>query len=79
MALDYKPSGDAEKILGEMAVKIKAQGGTFTGDLTGGTFNVRGFGGTFRVDGGALTISINDKPLFVPDSMIEAWLRQNLG
>lgn len=78
MALTYTASGDGEILVGKILARIKAEGGEHSGDAGCGEFSIQGFCGTYRVEGGKLTLAVTKKPVFVPDAMIEAWLRQHL-
>jgi len=79
MALVYTAEGDGEKLGEEIRKKVIAQGGTVTGTQEEGGFKVSGFSGNYSVTEGRLTVTITSKPVFVPDSMILGWLKDNLG
>lgn len=61
---------------------VESQGGQFTGDENAGNFSVSIMGnsasGSYKTIGNELHIQIDDKPLFVPCSLIESYLSQQL-
>lgn len=79
MGVSYTAEGDAGALLTSIRDKIAKQGGQLTGDDASGTFTVAGFKGAYAVENAKLTLNVLDKPMFVPDSMILGWLRDNLG
>lgn len=79
MGVVYTAEGDGNALAAKMLDKIKGQGGSVSGGEGSGEFSVQGFSGVYTVSGGKLTIEITKKPVFVPDSMIETWLKQNMG
>ena len=59
---------------------VQEVGGTVTGDETAGNFSVGSplgsVKGNYAVSGGTLTVTITDKPMFAPASMIEDKIRE---
>jgi hypothetical protein len=61
---------------------VEGQGGTFTGDASSGSFQVKVMGtieGSYTVSGSELLISIDSKPMFIPCSTIEGFLKNQIG
>ena len=75
-------SGSAEDIFNKAQSAVQKQGGSFEGDATGGSFSISVFGtitGSYSVSGQQLNIVIEDKPMMIPCSAIEAALKNQLG
>jgi hypothetical protein len=76
-------SGDADTILNKAKTAVENQGGTFTGDNTKGSFHVsllsNNVAGSYVVEGQELTLTITDKPFFVPCNTIESFLKSKLA
>lgn len=79
MALVYRIEGDRAKIVAGINAKISSQGGTVTGDEKAGTFEVMGFGGGYSEVDGGVELTVDKKPMMIPDSMILAWLKENVS
>jgi len=63
-----------EKVQRAMA-EIRKNGGT----VAGNSFNVKGVAGKYFLHGSTLTIVINSKPWYAPESKIESELRKFFG
>ena len=77
-------TGDVATLIAKVKVEIEAQDGQVTGDNTGGTISlslpiVGKIEGTYAVNGQTITITINQKPQFVPCNMIESKIREALS
>jgi hypothetical protein len=75
--------GSAEEILAKAKSTVEAQGGQFEGDLKTGSFYVsllsNKVAGSYAVEGNELSLTITDKPMFVPCNAIEAFLTKQLS
>ena len=72
--------GAAESIINKAKSAIEAQGGTLMGDLTSGTFQVQVMGnisGSYSITGQAMNINIDSKPIFIPCSTIESFMKSH--
>lgn len=78
MGVVYTAQGDGKALVPKMIDKIRGDGGEISGGADSGDFSVKGFSGLYTLTDGKLTIEITKKPVFVPDSMIEAWLKANV-
>ena len=62
---------------------VESQGGEFSGNEESGQFRVSVMGntvaGSYRAEGNELSVTIDEKPIFAPCSMIESYLKQQLG
>jgi hypothetical protein len=62
---------------------VESQNGNFTGDTTSGNFDVTVFGnfigGNYSVEGQNIHIEVTDKPVFLPCSMIESFLKKEIN
>ncbi|MES2881480.1 MAG: hypothetical protein V4676_04975 [Bacteroidota bacterium] len=75
-------SGSAEDIYSSAKAAVEKQGGTFNGDASSGNFSITVFGnisGTYTVAGQQLEIVIEEKPMMIPCSAIEAALKNQIG
>lgn len=76
-------SGDATTIVNKAKTTVEKQDGTFNGDEHSGSFHVSLMGnnvaGSYTVEGQNLTLTITDKPFFVPCSTIESFLKSKLA
>jgi len=75
--------GSAEEIMNKAKDAVESQGGTFNGDLVAGDFNVsllsNKVSGKYVVEGNEMTLTIFEKPMFVPCSAIESFLIKKLS
>jgi len=66
---------DVEKAIAKAKSEIEANGGNFSGDSSSGKFFARKMGmevkGNYSINGGAAKITIENKPFFVSDDIIE--------
>ena len=60
--------------LAKTSKTVRDSGGSFTGDEKEGSFSGSGVKGIYTV-GDALSITITDKPLYAPNSVVEAKIR----
>ncbi len=76
-------SGSAQDVLHKAKSSVQSQGGNFNGDETGGAFDVSVFGnaikGSYSVTQQNLDIIIDSKPLLIPCSLIESFLKNQIG
>ena len=75
-------SGSADDIMSKTRTAIEAQGGIFQGDATSGTFNVQVMGtisGSYTITGQLMNIDIDSKPIFIPCSQIESFMKSQFG
>lgn len=79
MAVTFVAEGDSAAIAEGIRKRIVSEGGSVEGGPESGSFKVKGFGGEYRAVEGGVEISVTDKPVFVPDSMILSWMKQNLA
>lgn len=73
-----------EQVVEAIRNRIAEQKGTFSGDTSKGQFSVSipVFGkiaGTYTIPAKTLEITITDKPMLLPVSKIETWLKSQLG
>jgi len=75
-------TGRANDVLSKAKTAIQSQGGTLTGDESGGDFDVSVFGntikGTYSLTGSDLDIVIQSKPILIPCSSIESFLKNKI-
>ena len=81
---DVTFTGDAAQLVAKAKTEIEAQDGAFTGDTNAGTLNISlpivgGIQGSYKISGQVITISITQKPQFVPCGMIESKIREALS
>jgi hypothetical protein len=72
-----------EEVFQKAKKSVESQGGTFNGDTNGGSFELSIFGnaiiGAYTVSGQELNVVIEEKPFLVPCSMIEGFLKKQVG
>lgn len=76
-------SGTAENLVQQAKKMIEDANGAFDGDTATGTYKVKlpvggAIEGKYDVDGSAVTFSITKKPMLVPCSTIESFLKGQL-
>jgi len=81
---DVTFNGPAETLLAKAKTEIEAQGGTITGDNTSGDIKISlpivgAIGGVYKITGQVITITINQKPAFVPCDMIASKIKEALS
>jgi hypothetical protein len=81
---DVNFTGDVTQLIAKAKTEIEAQDGKLVGDNTQGTISISlpivgGIEGGYKVNGQVITISITQKPQFVPCGMIESKIREALG
>ena len=74
---DVTFSGAADKLVENAKLQISVQGGTLTGDATAGNINISlpivgVIEGNYKINGQVITITITQKPQFVPCGMIQS-------
>lgn len=61
---------------------VESQNGNFSGNTSEGSFDVSVMGnyvsGSYKVEGNQLHVNIENKPIFVPCGMIQAFLEKQL-
>jgi len=77
-------TGDVGKLIAKAKTEIEAQDGAMTGDNTAGTISISlpivgKIEGNYTVSGQTITITITQKPQFVPCNMIESKIREALS
>jgi hypothetical protein len=76
-------SGTAEDVFQKARSAVQNQNGNFNGDSTTGSFDVTVFGntiaGSYSVSGNEMDIVINSKPFLLSCSMIESYLKSQMG
>ncbi|MEO6187582.1 MAG: hypothetical protein ABIO82_07635 [Ginsengibacter sp.] len=76
-------SADPKLILSKVKTAIQNQDGVLEGDENSGSFSVSVFGnsikGSYSIEGNVMNITVSDKPMFVPCSAIESFLRSKLS
>jgi hypothetical protein len=74
--------GDPNEKLQQVKRAAARRGITFQGDNVEGRFSsttlVGRLAGYYRISGGKITVTVNDKPVFISWQMIEGQLRQFL-
>lgn len=66
----------ADDMLAQASKAAHDVGAVFQGDAAAGTFEAGGVEGTYKVIGNEVSITIADKPFFVPWSMVEEKLKE---
>ena len=65
-----------ETLLERAKATAARQSATLTGDTKKGTFAGSGVKGTYETEGSTIHITITDKPLIAPMSMVESKIRE---
>jgi hypothetical protein len=73
---DVSFSGDATSLLQHAKKAANEAGAKLTGDTNSGNFSGKGIEGRYEVNGNTVHVTINKKPIVVPDSVIESRLRE---
>jgi hypothetical protein len=68
-------AADVSAALRKAKAEIEKRGGRFEGDDSAGHYQGNGFAGSFRVRGNTITISIDKKPLLIPEALIRGVVR----
>jgi hypothetical protein len=75
-------SGEAENIVEKAKSAVVSQGGFFEGDTIQGKFSISLMSntvtGSYVVEGNQLTMTITEKPIFLPCGAIEGYLSNKL-
>lgn len=75
-------SEPAESAVQKAKAAVENQNGSFNGDTISGNFELTVFGnfikGNYTIEGQVLNLEVTDKPLFVPCSMIESFLKKEI-
>lgn len=76
-------SGSSEVILQKAKDAVLSQGGFFEGDSTNGVFKVNllsnDIEGSYTIVGQILELTIDKKPIFIPCTAIEGYLKSKLN
>lgn len=76
-------TGDPEIILSKARAAVESQKGIFTGDLRSGNFEVSVFSnlikGDYEMGEGELKLNISQKPILIPCSTIEMFLKSQIS
>jgi hypothetical protein len=78
----FPVTGDVTSMLARAKSAVEGQGGNFNGDDTSGSFEVSVMGkieGSYNVSGGQINIDISSKPMFIPCSTIESFLKKQMS
>lgn len=71
-----------EHIVRKAKAAIQGQGGEYTGDEGTGNFSVNVLGsisGSYTISGQVMHVTIESKPMFIPCSQIEAFMKKQFG
>jgi hypothetical protein len=72
-----------EEALAKAKKAVESQGGSFTGNQDSGSFHLSFFGntvsGTYTMTDGLLHLMIAEKPMMIPCSAIESYLKNKLS
>lgn len=76
---DVPFSGDPVSLLQRARDVATLAGANLTGDTSHGNFSGKGVEGHYDVSGQTVHVTIDKKPLIVPDSVVEERLRKFFG
>ncbi|MEO8762423.1 MAG: hypothetical protein ABI388_12565 [Bacteroidia bacterium] len=81
---DVQFAGSTSDLITKMQQEVTSKGGTFQGnDLSGNiSISVPGIGniiGSYLINQQTITLSITDKPFFIPCSVIESQITKMIG
>jgi hypothetical protein len=76
---DIPFSGDAASLLQRAKDVATLAGANMTGDTSSGKFSGKGVEGHYEVLGHTVHVTIDKKPLIIPDSVVEERLRKFFG
>ena len=72
-----------DELLAKAKSTVERQGGNFSGDTNSGSFSLSAFGNTvgggYTVNNDMMDIVIDEKPMLLPCSMIEGFLKSQLS
>lgn len=71
-----------EELVGKAKSAIEKAGGSFSGNTSAGSFDISSpvkVEGNYTVSGQTITLTVTEKPMIVPCSMIEAKLKEYLA
>ena len=75
-------SGTPEAVIRKARAAIEGQGGEFKGDEVSGSFSVSILGsisGSYSINGQAMNVDIESKPMFIPCSQIESFMKNQFS
>ena len=74
----YPINSDPVALIEKAKEKSAEAGISFEGNAASGTIEGRGFAGQYMIDDGQISLSIDKKPAFVPWSLIENKLEEQV-
>jgi hypothetical protein len=74
----YKINSDPEVLIATAKQKSAESGITFAGNATSGSIEGKGFAGEYRIEGDRISLTFDKKPAFVPWSLIESKLSEQV-
>jgi len=74
----YQINSDPEGLVATAKEKSAENGITFEGDAASGRIEGKGFSGAYIIDGSQISLSIDKKPAFVPWSLVENKLAEQV-
>lgn len=81
--IDLPFQQSASAALEKAKAAVLSQNGNFSGDIHSGDFDLNVYGnsikGKYTIESQLLSLEITEKPFFVPCSMIESFLKNQLG
>lgn len=75
-------NGTAQEVYAKAQSAIQGQGGTFSGNEQSGSFSVSVMGtisGSYTITGQQIDVNIDSKPMFIPCSTIESFLKKQIA
>jgi hypothetical protein len=75
-------SGTPEAVIRKARAAIEGQGGDFKGDEMSGSFSVSILGnisGSYSITGQTMNVDIDSKPMFIPCSQIESFMKNQFS
>ena len=74
----YQINSDAETLVAAAKQKSAESGISFEGDAASGRIEGKGFTGAYMIDGDRISLTFDKKPAFVPWSLIENKLEEQV-
>ena len=71
MQFDAQP----ETMVSNIRETIEGVGGSFSGDHTTGQLSIMGVVGNYTINGQSATVTITEKPIFIPWSIVDEKIR----
>lgn len=69
-------SSEPEALLAKVKTAAAEHGADFTGDTQSGRFSGSGVEGEYRIEEGKAIVTVTNKPVLAPWSMVESTIRQ---